>query len=258
MHNELITIGNITIYGYGLMIGLGILLAYLVTEYRAKKHGLDSEPVFSILICSVLFGFLGAKLLYYITIFDQILADPSLLWRDLSDGFVVYGGIITGIFAVAIYCKIKKISFLSYLDITIPSVALAQGFGRIGCFLAGCCYGAQTDSSFSITFTDSHYAPNNVPLFPSQLVSSGLNFLHFFVLCAISRKSKNPGTVGACYLIFYSIGRFIIEFFRGDIERGNVGVLSTSQFISIFVGIAGILLLLFLNRKGTKKETEAL
>ena len=254
MHNELITIGNVTLYGYGLMIGIGILAAYLFAEHQAKKSGLDSEPVFSILITGVLFGFLGAKLLYLITIFDQIIADPSIIFKDVSDGFVVYGGIIAGILSVAIYCRIKKLPFLRYLDAAAPAIALAQGFGRIGCFLAGCCYGMPTDSAFSITFTHSNYAPNNIPLFPSQLESSAFNFLHFFLLCALSKKKKAPGQIGAFYLIFYSIGRFIIEFFRGDLERGSVGALSTSQFISIFVVFAGILMLVLMGRHAKTTE----
>ena len=128
------------------------------------------------------------------------------------------------------------------MDLILPSVALAQGFGRIGCFLAGCCYGVETDSAFSVTFHDSAYAPNGVALFPSQLVSSGLDFIHFAVLCVIAKKNKTPGRIGALYLIFYSIGRFCIEFFRGDLLRGSVGTLSTSQFISIFVAIAGAIM----------------
>ena len=74
MHNEIITIGKVTIYGYGLMIGIGILCAYLLSEYRAKKQKLDSEPIFNIAIVAVLFGFLSAKLLYIITVFDKILS----------------------------------------------------------------------------------------------------------------------------------------------------------------------------------------
>ncbi len=251
MHNELFSIGPITIYGYGLMIGIGILLAYLTTEYRAKKSGLDSEPVFSIMITAVLFGFLGSKLLYFATIFDQIIANPAIL-KSEGDGWVVYGGIIGGFFAVLIYCRIKHLSFLSYMDITLPSVALAQGFGRIGCFLAGCCYGVETSSPFAITFSHSHYAPNNIPLFPSQLVSSAFDFVNFLVLCLLAKKIKTPGKIGAFYLIFYSIGRFIIEFFRGDLERGSVGTLSTSQFISLFVAAAGIGMLIVFHKRGKK------
>ncbi len=257
MHNELFTIGNVTIYGYGLMIAIGVMMAYLVTEYRAKKHGLDGDPVFAILLIGVSSGFLGAKLLYFITILDEIIANPSLLWTRLADGFVVYGGVIAGILVVSLYCKIKKLHFLSYLDIAVPSIALAQGFGRIGCFLAGCCYGQESDLPIAITFEHSSYAPNGVPLFPSQLVSSAFDFVHFFVLCALARKNRTPGKIGAFYLIFYSIGRFIIEFFRGDLERGNVGGLSTSQFISIFVMITGIIMLIVFQQKGRTAATES-
>lgn len=253
MHNELFTIGPFTIYGYGLMIGIGIIAAYLNTERLAKKKGLDPAPVFNLLIIGVGFGILGAKLLYYITILDEIIANPKLL-LDISAGFVVYGGVILGIVSTALYCKKKELPFLKYLDCAAPSIALAQGFGRIGCFLAGCCYGTQMDCPISITFTNSAYAPNHVPLFPSQLVSSAFDFLHFFVLCILLKHNKQPGKIGAFYLIFYSIGRFIIEFFRGDLERGNVGTLSTSQFISIFVGIVGIAMVVWLSKK-SKNET---
>lgn len=248
MYNEIISIGPFTLYGYGLMIGLGIVAAYLNTDRLSKKAGLDPEPVFNILIIGVGFGLIGAKLLYYITILDEIIANPKLL-LNLTDGFVVYGGIIFGIAAAALYCKKKGLTFLKYLDCAAPSIALAQGFGRIGCFLAGCCYGTQMDCPISITFTNSAYAPNHVPLFPSQLVSSAFDFLHFFLLCALFKRSRQPGKVGAFYLIFYSIGRFIIEFFRGDLERGSVGTLSTSQFISVFIAIVGIAMVVWLSKK---------
>ena len=250
MYNELITIGPITIYGYGLMIAIGILAAFFNTERLAKKAGLNPEPVFNILLIGVGFGILGAKLLFYITILDEILANPSLIVTNLSEGFVVYGGIIFGILAAFLYCKKKQLPFLGYLDCAAPSIALAQGFGRIGCFLAGCCYGMPMDCPISITFTNSAYAPNHIPLFPSQLVSSAFDFAHFFLLCALFKRNQRAGKIGAFYLVFYSIGRFIIEFFRGDLERGNVGTLSTSQFISVFVAIAGITMVFLLSKKG--------
>ena len=250
MYNELITIGPFTIYGYGLMIAIGILAAFFNTERLAKKSGLNPDPVFNILLIGVGFGILGAKLLFYITILYEILANPSLIVTNLTEGFVVYGGIILGILAAYLYCKKKQLSFLHYLDCAAPSIALAQGFGRIGCFLAGCCYGMPMDSPISITFTHSAYAPNHIPLFPSQLASSAFDFAHFFLLCALFKRNQRAGKIGAFYLVFYSIGRFIIEFFRGDLERGNVGTLSTSQFISIFVAITGITMVLLLSKKG--------
>lgn len=254
MKNELLTIGPITIYGYGLMIAIGIIAAYLTGEYRAKKHGLEADHVFNYVIWCVLGGFLGSKILYFITDIKNIIADPSRV-LDIADGWVVYGGIIGGIFAAMLYSKIKNLKFLAYFDLLIPSVALAQGFGRIGCFLAGCCYGMETDSPIGIIFHDSHYAPNGVSLMPTQLISSGLDFLHFLVLIWFAKRKKADGQVGAMYLILYSIGRFVLEFFRGDLIRGSVGSLSTSQFISIFTVIAGIVLFVITGRKTSQSES---
>ena len=177
------------------------------------------------------------------------MADPGFILDTLPDGFVVYGGILGGILAGWIYCKSKKVDFWKYFDLVMPSVALAQGFGRIGCLLAGCCYGKETDSIFAITFHESEFAPNNVPLIPTEIYSSVLDFAHFALLLFIASRKKKDGQVAACYLIFYSIGRFILEFFRGDLIRGSVGVLSTSQFISLFTGAAGIMILILRSRK---------
>ena len=248
MYNDLFSIGPLTIHGYGLMIAIGILCAYLVAEKRGKSRGMDPDMIWGLTVCAVVFGLLSAKLLFYITSIREIIANPRIL-LDFSNGFVVYGGIIGGIIAGYLYCRFKKQPFLKYADIVLTSVALAQGFGRIGCFLAGCCYGVETEGPLHIVFTHSDFAPNNVQLVPTQLISSGLDFLNFLVLVLIAKKKPADGVVTACYLIFYSIGRFCIEFFRGDLIRGSVGPLSTSQFISIFMAIAGIIFFMIARRR---------
>lgn len=243
MKNDLLTIGGLTVHGYGLMIGIGFIAAYLMTEFRARKYQMNTDIVFTLFISSVVFGLLGAKVLYYLTILDRVIKDPGVI-LDEMEGFVVYGGIIGGVLAGYVVCRIKKEKFWQYFDLIAPAIALAQGFGRIGCLLAGCCYGKETDSPLSITFHTSDFAPNDVALIPTQIYSSILDFLNCIVLCLIARYAKKERTVSGCYLIFYSTGRFILEFFRGDLERGSVGVLSTSQFISIFIFAAGIVVLL--------------
>lgn len=248
MKNELFHIGSLTIYGYGLMIALGVVAAYVTAEIRGRKRGIDSDTLFNFTVLSVVGGILGAKLLYILTDLKNIIADPKML-LDIGNGFVVYGGIIGGIITGFFYCRHKKVSHWSYFDLALPSVALAQGFGRIGCFLAGCCYGQETHAAWGITFHESTFAPNGVSLVPTQLISSGLNFLHFFFLLWVAKKCKKEGVVTSIYLICYSAGRFILEFFRGDLVRGNVGNLSTSQFISVFIFIIGILL--FVKQKKT-------
>lgn len=249
MKNELFTIGPFTVYGYGLMIAVGVFSAWLVTDYRAKKQRMDRDHVFSLIIWCLLGGIVCSKLLFWITEWKTILNDPRYLMDTLADGFVVYGGIIGGILAGCLYCFCKKINFWKYFDLMMPSVALAQGFGRIGCLLAGCCYGRETNSVLAITFQNSDFAPNHVALIPTQIYSSMLDFAHFFVLLYISRHKKKDGQVAACYLIFYSIGRFVLEFFRGDLIRGSVGGLSTSQFISLFILAAGLAIIVGRSKK---------
>ena len=237
MKNELFQIGPITVYGYGLMIAIGVLVAYLVGEYRAKKYNLNPDIIVSLTISCLVGGIIGAKLLFYIVEIKEIVKNPSIL-LDITNGFVVYGGIIGGILTGYVFCRIKKLEFWKYFDLVMPSIALAQGFGRLGCAFAGCCYGRETDSWFHIVYEESQFAPNGVALLPTQFISSGLNFIHFFLLIFLAKKVKVSGQVAGLYLIFYSIGRFFLEFLRND-PRGAVSTLSTSQFISIFIFIVG-------------------
>ncbi len=144
MYNDLLTIGPLTIHGYGLMTAIGIIAAYFSAEYRAKKKGLQPERIFGLVVCCVVLGYLCSKLLYIITILPDLIANPDIFLSSLADGWVVYGGILGGILGGWLYCRWKKLETWKYFDLGLASVALAQGFGRIGCFLAGCCYGAET------------------------------------------------------------------------------------------------------------------
>lgn len=242
-----IQIGPLTFHMYGLMIGIGFVAAYLICCRRAKEKKLNEDIIWGILLCAILGAVTGTRLLYYIVSFRDILRDPSILW-DFSHGYVVYGGILFGVLYSYIYCRVKKAPFLAYFDLVMPSVSVAQGFGRIGCFFAGCCYGKPTDSWLHITYTHSDFAPDNIPLLPTQLLSSAGNFLIAAVLFAYDKKNKKQGTVGALYMILYSIGRFVIEMFRDD-PRGAWGIFSTSQLISVFLFAAGaVCMRLFMRR----------
>lgn len=254
MYNDILTIGPVTIHGYGLMIGIGVLVALLVGDFRAKKKGLNGDLIYGLTLTTVVLGFVCARILFIITEWDNFLKNP--MNYITGSGFVVFGGIIGGALTIFFYCKWKKIDFLRYLDLMIPSVALAQGFGRIGCFLAGCCYGKETDSFLGITFTNSHYAPNNVKLFPSQLVMSAGDFLIAAILLLYARKDRSKGKSAALYLILYSVGRFFVEFTRND-DRGFVGALSTSQFIGIFIFIVGAICFFGLIPARDKKAEQA-
>lgn len=243
MYNDILVInGRTIIHGYGLMITIGVLLAVLIAVARAKKKGMDGDFIYDLVFVLIVFGVLGGKILFWITDLPNILEDPSRI-LDFGNGFVVYGSIIGAVVSGYIYCKKKNKNYLDHIDLAMPSVALAQGFGRIGCFLAGCCYGRQTDAWYGVVFPKGSLAPAGIPLIPTQLFSSGLDFIHALFLFWFASKPRKQGEVTCAYMYFYSIGRFMLEFLRND-YRGEIGFLSTSQFISIlFIIITTICLI---------------
>ena len=255
MYNDWLTIGPLTIHGYGACIAIGLLAALFLASYRAKKRGMNDDICYGLTFSSAVFGFLGAKIMYCIVEWKEFIQNPASFIS--SSGFVVYGGITAGILAAYVYTKIKKVSFIDYLELCMPSVALGQAFGRLGCFFAGCCYGKETDSCIGITFHNSLYAPNDVSLIPTQLLSSAGNLLNMALLLFIAKRTKKKGTVTACYIIFYSVGRYFIEMLRND-DRGTVGSLSTSQFYGIITLIIGVVIFIIAQKhKEPEVETVA-
>lgn len=236
---------TIDVYGreislYGLMGVIGISFGVAAAIYRRKIYDIKKEDVlFS--SCYAGIGLLiGAKLLFILTMLpnlirnkDILIANPKLLLHILSGGLVFYGGLIGAVLGLYIYSKQYKIHFINILDLMAPSIPLIHGFGRIGCFTAGCCYGIAYDGLFHVIYKQSQIAPNDVALLPVQLISSGINFLGSIVLFFFARKKRKPGKVIGIYFIFYSMARFIIEFFRGDVVRGIFFGISTSQWISV-------------------------
>jgi phosphatidylglycerol:prolipoprotein diacylglycerol transferase len=158
---------------------------------------------------------------------------------------VFYGALIGGVLGVMICARRKKLPFLAYIDLFAPSLVLAHAFGRIGCFMAGCCYGCPTDGFLGVVYPANSAAPAGVPLLPTQLFESAFLFILTIVLVWILKKRRTFGTVTGWYLVLYGVWRFVIEFYRSD-DRGAVGMLSTSQFIGIFMVAAGAVLLILI------------
>lgn len=239
-----------TIGMYGLLIVLGIILGIGIATLRANKHSLPREDVLFASFFAGIGLYLGAKLLYILTLIPDfisyhqaILQNPSLLLSLLIGGFVFYGGLIGAFFGVFLYCRIYRIEVLRMLDLLAPSIPLIHGFGRLGCFFAGCCYGVPYDGPGHIIFHNSPAAPNEIPLFPTQLLESGLNFLTALILFLLARKNMKPGKITGLYLIYYAMLRFVLEFYRGDLARGIILGLSLSQWISLAIIPVVILLL---------------
>ena len=238
-----IHIGSLDIPTFGLMMMLGMLAAFALIYANRKRIPYTEDDLVTMALYAIIGGFIGSKLLYWIVEFDRILADPHFLLETLTAGFVFYGALILGSLSVWFFTRRKKQCFFAYADLVMPAFILAQGFGRIGCFCAGCCYGAPTASALGVVYPAGSAAPAGIPLLPTQLFESAFCFLFAAVLTVLLRKQKRYGLTTGVYLVGYGVWRFVIEFFRSD-DRGAVGALSTSQFIGIFIILAGIALLL--------------
>ena len=244
---------GLTIPMYGVMSALGMLAAFILLGFTRKHTRFSEDHALSAALWAIIMGFLGAKVLYWLVEIKQVIADPSFLIHTLREGFVFYGALIGGLGGVAIYALRKKLPFFSLTDYFIPALVIGHAFGRIGCFFAGCCYGMECVSPISIVFPTGGAAPAGIPLLPTQLMESAFLFLLCAFLVWRLTKKKPFGTVSGWYMVLYGVWRFTIEFFRSD-ERGFVGLLSTSQFISIFI-FAGGLALLLLVKFGVLKKT---
>ncbi len=245
---------NINIFGkeitaYILMALIGVLVVLWYTQRFAKKHGLDEVHMLYMMLWAALGVLLGGHLLYGVTMFDLIVYTFQNLHEidsfqafvnravEIFGGAVYYGGLIGGVFLAYKYLKRQKLSVKDYGDVASPAIPLFHFFGRMGCFLSGCCFGVEWEHGFVYHYSMIEIA-NGVPRFPVQLVEAVLNLALFVVMFVFLRKGKLKGHLLALYFCVYPVYRFILEFFRGDEYRGFLFGLSTSQLISILLLIA--------------------
>ena len=172
-------------------------------------------------------------------------ADPAAFSAlYLSGGFVFYGGLFGALAAVWLFCRRRKVPFSQLGADLVPAVPLFHTFGRVGCFLAGCCYGIPAPAGWpGVTFRVSPVAPNGVALLPVQLYEAAGCLLLFLLLHRLARRGWKGEVLLLVYLAIYALFRFALEFLRGDAARGMWGVFSTSQLLAL-VTLAAVLPLL--------------
>jgi phosphatidylglycerol---prolipoprotein diacylglyceryl transferase len=252
---------------YGVMAALGVCSAYWLIRKNRKYADLSSDQVADLTFLMVVTGVIGARIFYVVQYFDQfrytyfngvkvLRSTPAMLWEMLRvdhGGLVFYGGFIVTVIAMIIYCKKKKMDFWKISDILAPGLALGHVFGRIGCFLNGCCYGKP--NSWGITYSAKFFPGCKYPghaLHPVQLYEAATNLLLAVVLCFFLKKVKR-GQVLAIYIFLYGIIRFCDEFFRGDHSPEDLyfGTFTPAQFIGLFLIPIGIGLFIYFQKKET-------
>ncbi len=251
MHPILLKFGFLSIYSYGFAIAIGIFLAILYFQKKAQILKLENKFVENFPFYVIIWGFIGGRLFYIFTNISYYLSNPLSIIKVWEGGFVFYGGLIFGLLFALYYLKRKKIDILKILDIGIPALPLAHIFGRIGCFLAGCCYGKPTDLFCGVVFkNESSIAyPYMVEIqfhkiHPTQIYEAFCNLIIFLILNSRLKNKKMDGEVFFLYLFLYGILRLILEYFRGD-DRGYMlfgFALTTLLFFIIGLLSAGYLL----------------
>jgi phosphatidylglycerol:prolipoprotein diacylglycerol transferase len=259
VHPVLITTPFFTVYTFGVLLAAAYLAALAWLVRGARRAGLNPDTLMSLGIWAIVGALIGAKALLVVRSLGEYVAMPSELWSKefLSSAGDFYGGFIGGIVAAVLFFRRhRSLPFWRAADLAAPAIALGQAIGRIGCFMAGDDYGRAASVPWSVTFTDPVAAriggvPLGVPLHPVQLYESVVCFVLFGCLVWFARRRHRDGDVILAYTVLYAIARFVLEYFRGDADRGFVldGLLSTSQFIGIILFAVALVVLLIRHRR---------
>ena len=238
MHPILFNVGPWPVYSYGVLLAASYLAGLWMAVARARRAGVDSGRVLDLGIYLIIAALVGAKLMLVLVDVRYFANEPGEMLSLVRAGGIFYGGLIAAGGTAWMMAGRYGLPLWTTADLVAPAVAFGHMIGRVGCLLAGCCYGRPTAVPWAVTFTDPVAAANvgtplDVPLHPTQLYDGGVELLILIVLLAIERKGAGfAGRTFSLYILLYASARFFVEFYRGD-ERGMLAGLSTSQVVSL-------------------------
>jgi phosphatidylglycerol---prolipoprotein diacylglyceryl transferase len=247
----LFQLGRFTVYAYGSILALGFIAGGSLILWKARREGISLDPVielFCLVIFSALVGARGLDVLIQLPFYRE---DPFRVFRLWEGGLTFYGGFLLSVGMGIAYMRWRRLPVWKMADLFGPSVALGLFFARIGCFMAGCCYGKETPLPWGVTFTDPQsLARLGVPLHPTQLYEAAGGLFLFLFLTWMEKRKSYEGQIFWLFLLFYSLLRFLVEFFRDDPRGFLPGTfLSTSQAIGFLLAILSIYMLNYLKRR---------
>lgn len=248
MFPDLFSIGPLTVHTYGLFVALGFAAGIAVTVKLGKDRNIPAQQVMDMAFVMIFWAIVGSRLLYVfmnVSYFRDHPLDALKIWQG---GLVFSGGVLAAAPAIAWYLRRRPLSFWAAGDLWAPALSLGQAVGRIGCFMAGCCYGKPTELPWGAVFTHPHsLAPPGVALHPTQLYSALAGFAIFAVLLFLYNRRRFQGQVFVWYLILHSNARLLMERFRAD-DRGFIPgtEMTLTQLVAFFILVAAIVALFLL------------
>jgi phosphatidylglycerol---prolipoprotein diacylglyceryl transferase len=246
VHPIAFDIGPITVRWYGVMMAIAFIAGLWTASRRARRDNIPAEKILDIGPWLIVGTIVGARALHVATYWNEEFAGRPIweIFAVWKGGLVFYGGLIGASLAGILYARVKNIALWKLADVLAPSIALGYVFGRIGCFLNGCCYGRSCTAPWAVSYPEGNL--NGAPTYsvhPSQLYDSLLSLLLYFGLAWLYRRKKFDGQVFAAYLLCYAITRSIVESFRGDYSPVHLhGALNLTpgQLVSIGIFATGI------------------
>ncbi|MFA4835561.1 MAG: prolipoprotein diacylglyceryl transferase [Dehalococcoidia bacterium] len=257
-----VSIGSIELRWYGIMVSLAIFTGVVVPVMLAKRDGLGGvtrDQILSIAIWGVIGGLIGARLIHVFDEWDYFADHPGEIIGGAGLG--IYGGILGGTLAGAIYARIKGFPVGKLCDISAFGMILAQVVGRIGCVLNGCCYGTPTGLPWGFVWTNPDsdgYADTyraGVKVHPTQIYELLWDLVVFALIWSLRNRIKRPGVIYLIYISAYSIGRFTISFWREN-HQGFLG-LQQAQIVSLAVLAVALGLMVYIYRKPPPETDQA-
>ncbi len=254
------------IASYGVMVAIGSMFGVLIGVARAKRSGEKTTDVLDLALWVLIAGLVGARIAYLISGMDWT-GESKSLWNVIKvffmfrqGGLVFYGGLLLAIPVGIIFLRVRKLNLWKFADIAAPSIAIGYAFARIGCYLNGCCWGKPCPAGFPfrVSFPEGslsadYYGEGNIPLYPTQFISSINALILFFVLSFVYRRKKFDGEVFWLFVGLYAVTRFLIEFLRGDVPRSVLGVFTSAQGISLLLFPTSLLIFLVLRARAKGK-----
>lgn len=263
MFPELVEVFGVKISTYGVLVALGLIVAYFLALKLSRSQGIAEDKAESVFIYAALFGLVGSRVAFVIEHPEEIksLIDFIALWKG---GVSFLGGLAGGIFGALVAVKRHSLPLWKVADIAAPSLALAHSIGRLGCTAAGCCYGRPVPNVedvsagihfmkdfpfFYVVFPSGAVAPQGIPLYPTQLLEAGGNFLIFLILLFLFRRKKFDGEVFSLYMLLYGAERFALEFYRGVTPPIPGLGLTWNQVVTLLMVVLAVVLFLLLRRQ---------
>ncbi|MFA5646564.1 MAG: prolipoprotein diacylglyceryl transferase [Candidatus Ratteibacteria bacterium] len=226
-------IGNFIIYWYGVMVAVGVLVSSLFFQFIARKKGYSDDFTSKLIFLLLLAGFLGARLVHVAVNFQYYFRHPLEVFLFRNGGLAVQGGILVGFFSLWIFLRLKKANIREIFDLVALALPIGQVFGRVGCFLNGCCHGRKTDAWYGVQFP---FLPHTVH--PLQLYYALGDCIIFLFLLLFFHEDHYDGEIAGWYLIFFGALRYSLDFLRGDLVGNGIGLYSTQLFANFlfFIG----------------------